>query len=89
MDTAIEFPLKSSEPTIFHVRVNGKDIGELKPCVHGPGYFLTLDRTLWQNTPGARYTADSGLFKSTHVLSRAKAQDRIKQAVRDNPALLQ
>lgn len=65
------------------VIIDGHKVGSLSRPTHAPksfkGYFLRLDGVTWNNSPGARQTADSGYFDATMVTSLKQAKERILQ----------
>ena len=69
------------------ILADGIKVGTLTRPVHAPksfkGYFLRLDGVTWNNSPGARQTADSGYFDATMVTSLKQARERVEQHYRD------
>lgn len=74
------------------VYADHKEVGTLARPVHAPksfkGFFLRLDGVTWNNSPGARQTADSGYFDATMVRNTKEAMQRIEQHYKDKAEAL-
>lgn len=80
----IEFKPSLDQADVHDILVDGKYRGSLKKCLHGPGFFLSLNdeagkTKIWRNAaPGARIQQERDFrAKQTYVKTMKAARERV------------
>jgi hypothetical protein len=90
--------VKSTQPRIdengdaleLQIRAGDLLVAEAKRAKHGPGFFLQVLGSTWQNSPGARYPQEKDLrTKYTYCRTQAQMLDRVRAVLKEREALAQ
>lgn len=72
------------------IEAEGSVVAAYKKAVFGPGVFLHVFGTTWQNAPGARYPQERDVrVNYTYCRNKTAMTDRIKQILRERETLAQ